>query len=422
LRLIAESGLEEGGVEELAQRLGVGSRHLRRLFLQHLGATPSAVAKTRRLHFAKKLIDETRLPMGHLALAAGFGCVRRFNAAILRTYKRTPTQIRRLSRPAAIPLQNQYSFSLRYRPPYQWQSLLSFLGARAIPGVESVDANGYRRSICLQGQAGYLEIQLDAPHNALRVAIQFDDSRSLFLIVERVRRMFDLGADPQTIAARLSGDEALASRVEARPGLRVPGCWDGFELAVRAILGQQVTVKGASTLAGRLVTLFGKPLPRANGVTHVFPRAEVLADADLGAIGLPKSRARSIRDLAAAVRDGDITFEAVVDSEPLLDRLREIPGIGRWTAQYIAIRALGEPDALPSGDLGLLHALDLHSPNELEQRAEPWRPWRAYAAMYLWTVDCEPATSKGKLGFRGVPTKSSKVSERQQQQQDASAS
>jgi AraC family transcriptional regulator of adaptative response / DNA-3-methyladenine glycosylase II len=154
----------------------------------------------------------------------------------------------------------------------------------------------------------------------------------------------------------------------------------------------------------------------------VFPRAEVLADADLGAIGLPKSRARSIRDLAAAVRDGDITFEAVVDSEPLLDRLREIPGIGRWTAQYIAIRALGEPDALPSGDLGLLHALDLHSPNELEQRAEPWRPWRAYAAMYLWTVDCEPATSKGKLGFRGVPTKSSKVSERQQQQQDASAS
>ncbi len=402
LRLIAESGLEDGGVEGLADRLGVGSRHLRRLFLKHLGATPSAVAKTRRLHFAKKLIDETSLPMGHVALSAGFGCVRRFNAAILGTYKRTPTQIRRLARPATAPLQNQYSFSLRFRPPYQWQSLLSFLAARAIPGVESIDANGYRRSIYLQGNAGYLEIQLDAAHNALRVSIQFDESRSLFLIIERVRRMFDLGADPQTIATRLSVDQVLASRVEAHPGLRVPGCWDGFELAVRAILGQQVTVKGASTLAGRLVSRFGEPFQQFNRVTHLFPRAEILAGADLQGIGLPKLRARTIRDLAAAIRDGHITFEGIVDSGPLLDRLREIPGIGDWTAQYIAMRALGEPDAFPSGDLGLLRAMDLRSPSQLEQRAELWRPWRAYAAMYLWTFGNEPSPSQRRLGFPGV--------------------
>ena len=288
-------------------------------------------------------------------------------------------------------------------------------------GRGSVDANGYRRSVCLQGQAGYLEIQLDASHNALRVSIQFDDSHFLFLIIERVRRMFDLGADPQTIAARLSADEVLASRVEAQPGLRIPGCWDGFELAVRAILGQQVTVKGASTLAGRLVTSFGKPLSQANGVTHVFPRAEVLADADLQTIGLPKFRARTIRDLAAAVRDGDIRFEAVVNSEPLLDRLREIPGIGSWTAQYIAMRALGEPDAFPSGDLGLRRAVGLQVARELERRAELWRPWRAYAAMYLWTVHCQPGTAEKRLGRRVTPTEASTASDQQEQQQDASA-
>ncbi len=395
----------------------MGSRHLRRLFLQHLGATPSAVAKTRRLHFAKKLIDETTLPMSHVALAAGFGCVRRFNAAIRSTYERTPTQIRHLSRRATVPLQNRYSFSLRFRPPYQWQSMLSFLAARAIPGVEFVDAHSYRRSICLEDQIGYFDVQFDAVHHALQVAIQFDDSRSLFLIIERVRRMFDLGADPQTIAARLFTDESLASQVRAQPGLRVPGCWDGFELAVRAILGQQVTVKGASTLAGRLVASFGTPFHGADGVTYLFPRAEVLADADLSCIGLPKSRARTIRMLAVAVRDGVIRFNGIVHSEPLLARLCEVPGIGHWTAQYIAMRALGEPDAFPSGDLGLLRSLDVGSPTELERRAEAWRPWRAYAAMYLWTVNRQLVTSARKPGLGDATAKANELLG----QQDASA-
>jgi len=231
LRLIGESGLEDGGVEVLAERLGVGSRHLRRLFLQHLGATPSAVANTRRLQFAKKLIDETSLPMSHVAQASGFGCVRRFNAAIRETYHRTPTQIRRLAHQKNTSPGNQYLFRLRFRPPYQWESMLTFLAARATPGVEEVALGHYRRSISLNGTNGYFEVSLDEKRQGLSVHIQFDDSRALFLIIERIRRMFDLSADWQAIAARLRTEPALARRLECVPGLRVPGCWNGFELA-----------------------------------------------------------------------------------------------------------------------------------------------------------------------------------------------
>ncbi len=386
LRLISESGLEDGGVEVLANRLGVGSRHLRRLFLKHLGATPSAVARTRRLHFAKKLIDETTLPMNHVALASGFGCVRRFNVAIRKTYHRTPTQIRRLARQTTTLPDNQYLFRLRFRPPYDWESMLAFLTARATPGIEAVEMGSYRRSIAMNGTEGHFEVSLDAAHPALSVHIQFADSRALFLIVERIRRMFDLNADWQAIAERLRTDPVLAARVEANPGIRVPGCWDGFELATRAILGQQITVKAATSLAGRIARTFGKPFSGTSGLTHLFPFPEVLADANLAGIGLPKARARTIRALACAVCNGQISFEGVMDSDDFLTRLYEIPGIGRWTAQYVAMRALGEPDAFPAGDVGLLRALDLTHTADLERRAEQWRPWRAYAAMYLWST------------------------------------
>jgi AraC family transcriptional regulator, regulatory protein of adaptative response / DNA-3-methyladenine glycosylase II len=389
LRLIAESGLEDGGVEGLADRLGVGSRHLRRLFVQHLGATPSAVAQTRRLHFAKKLIDETNLPMSEVALSSGFGCVRRFNAAIRKVYKRTPTQIRRLSRQAGLQPENQYLFRLKYRPPYNWQGMLRFLAARATPGVEYVEAGRYCRTISLQGGAGFVDVSLDEDNDALLVRVQFGDPRSLFLIVERLRAMFDLNADWAAIAPSLKSDPALAKRVDAQPGLRVPGSWSGFELAVRAILGQQITVKGATTVAGSLVRTFGKPFASPKGLSHVFPPPEDLADADLTAIGLTKARAATIRGLARAVCDGRISFEGIVAPEDFLTRLCEIPGIGKWTAQYIAMRALGEPDAFPSGDLGLLRALGLENSAELERRAEAWRPWRAYATMYLWSVPGE---------------------------------
>jgi AraC family transcriptional regulator of adaptative response / DNA-3-methyladenine glycosylase II len=346
------------------------------------------------LHFAKKLIDETNLPMGEVALSSGFGCVRRFNAAIRKIYKRTPTQIRRLSRQAGGQPDNQYLFRLKYRPPYDWEGMLRFLAARATPGVEYVEDGHYVRSISLNGSDGSVDVSLDPDNDALLARVQFGDPRSLFLIVERLRAMFDLNADWAAIAPSLRADPALARRVDAQPGLRVPGCWSGFELAVRAILGQQITVKGATTLAGSLAKAFGRPYASPNKLSHVFPRPEDLADADLTSIGLTKARGATIRGLVRAVVDGRISFEGVVAPEDFLSRICEIPGIGAWTAQYVAMRALGEPDAFPSGDLGLLRSLGLTNSIELERRSEAWRPWRAYATMYLWSV---PASTLNAL-------------------------
>ena len=384
LRLIGESGLGVRGVEGLAERLGVGSRHLRRLFLRHLGATPLAIAQTRRLHFAKKLIDETRLPMNQIALASEFGCVRRFNAAIRNFYHRTPTQIRHLARQQEIQSEDQYIFRLNFRPPYHWQGMLDFLAPRCTPGVEVVEAGCYRRTISANGHDGYFEVSPDNERALLVARIEIADPQSLFFTVERIRAMFDLNADWADIVETLGNDPVLKDRLEAHPGLRVPGCWNGFELATRAILGQQITVKGATALAGRLVTRFGKPFRGPNGLTHLFPKPEVLADANLATVGLTTARGETIRALARGVCDGKINFVGIVDSEAFLCRLCEIPGIGNWTAHYVAMRALGEPDAFPSTDLGLLRAMNLTSSHELERRSETWRPWRAYAAMYLW--------------------------------------
>ena len=398
LRLIGESGLEDGGVEVLAARLGVGSRHLRRLFLKHLGATPTSVAHTRRLHFAKKLIDETSLPMTQIALASGFGCVRRFNAGIRNVYHRTPTQIRRLARQTKVQPENQYLFRLRFRPPYDWKGMLRFLAARATPGVEVVDGGSYRRSISLNNTHGYFEISLDEANHTLVARVQFGDPRSLFFITERIRFMFDLNADWTAIAKTLKADHVMAAQIEAAPGLRVPGCWNGFELAVRAILGQQVSVKGATTLAGRLAKNFGQQFIGAAGLTHIFPQPQSLADANLASIGLPRARAETIRRLALAMCDRRISFDGVVDSTQFLSNLCEIPGIGKWTAQYVAMRALGEPDAFPSSDLGLLRALHLSSTRELETRAEAWRPWRSYAAVHLWNIASASRSVNSKAG------------------------
>ncbi len=384
LRLISESALEDGGIDALAGRLGIGSRHLRRLFLTHLGASPITVAQTRRLHFAKKLIDESRLPMREVALASGFGSIRRFNAIFQKTYRRTPTQLRNLSRRTSASPEDEYHFRLRFRPPFCWPALLEFLAPRATPGVEVVKDGCYRRIFSLNDHIGWIETALDESATALNLRIRFPEPRWLFLIVERVRRMFDLSADPSQIALHLRRDPMLASRIASRPGLRVPGCWDPFELTIRAVLGQQVTVRGATTLAGRLVRAFGAPVVLGNGLTHLFPSPEKLADADLGRIGLPRARAHSIRSLARAVRDKELVFAGVVNVEEFLARFRELPGIGDWTAQYVAMRALGEPDAFPSGDLGLLRAAAVRNARQLEDRAQAWRPWRAYAAMYLW--------------------------------------
>jgi len=403
LRLISESALEDAGVEELAARLGVGSRQLRRLFLRHLGASPIAVAKTRRLHFAKKLIDETNLSMTQIASAAGFGSVRRFNAAFRQTYKRTPTQIRRLAHFAPQQSEDEYSFRLHFRPPFQWDALLAFLARRAIPGVEVIESGCYRRTISLNGDSGTLKVSLADREPALQVRISFPEPRWLFLIVERLRRIFDLGADPIEIATRLTTDPLMAKLTKAKPGLRLPGCWDGFELAVRAILGQQISVTAASTLAGRLVQNFGKQIGAKPPLTHLFPTAELLADADVGRIGLPKNRAETIRVLARAVVEGRITFGSETNVDEFKARFRELQGIGDWTAQYVAMRALGDPDSFPAGDLGLLRSATLDDPRELARRAEAWRPWRAYAALYLWQGSEEVDSREDERRLRTKP-------------------
>ena len=294
---------------------------------------------------------------------------------------------------------------MHFRPPFHWDALLAFLGQRAIPGVEAIESGRYLRTISLNGDSGSLGVSLDEEASALRVCISFPEPRWLFLIVERLRRMFDLGADPSEIA-RLSDDPLLANRIEAMPGLRVPGCWDGFELAVRAILGQQVSVAGAGTLAGRLVRAFGIPISAIPPLTHLFPSAEVLAEADVARIGLPKKRAETIRAMARAVFEGRIAFSAVTNVEEFQSRLRELPGIGDWTAQYIAMRPLGDPDAFPASDLGLLRGASLSDKRELGRRAEAWRPWRAYAAMYLWqgTEEIHLTEQEEKPSTRRAPT------------------
>jgi AraC family transcriptional regulator of adaptative response / DNA-3-methyladenine glycosylase II len=343
------------------------------------------VAQTRRLHFAKKLIDETTLPMTQIAVAAGFGSVRRFNAAIKKTYRRTPTQIRQLVRQAVQP-ENQYLFRLRYRPPFDWDAMLAFLAPRATPGVEAVEHGCYRRSISLKGSNGFFEASLDEASYSLTVRVQFPDPSALFYIIERIRAMFDLNADWPRIVRSLRADPVLRERIESHPGLRVVGCWNGFELATRAILGQQITVQGATERVGQLVKALGRPLPGAGNVTYLFPSPETLANVDLSRMGVPRARAEAIRALARAVAEGHISFDRIADIDKFLARLSEIRGIGKWTAQYVSMRALGDPDAFPSGDAGLLHASGLKSARELELRSDAWRPWRAYAAMYLWSA------------------------------------
>ncbi len=384
LKLIGESALDDGGVDDLADRLGIGSRHLRRLFLRFLGATPVAVAQTRRVHFAKKLIDETGLPMTQIAMAAGFGSIRRFNATFQNLYGRAPGELRRArgeprKTPAGDPRGTQngaadepgrFSFRLGYRPPYDWEALIGFLEGRAIPGVETVTADEYQRTISLDGRTGMIAVR-PARGNYIELQVHYPDPAALFRIVERVRRIFDIGADPAAIARRLGQDARLKPAIRAHPGLRVPGCWDGFEMAVRAILGQQVSVKGASTMAGRVAARFGTSTEHGT----VFPNAERLADADLSTIGLTRQRARTISELASAVKCGDVKFDGVADPDDFEKKITGIAGIGAWTAQYIAMR-LGEPDAFPATDLYLKRAC---------AESESWRPWRAYAAMHIWT-------------------------------------
>ena len=397
LALIDRGALDEAGIDRLAGRLGVGERQLRRLFRQHLGASPVSVAQTRRVLMAKHLIHETRLSMAEVALASGFGSIRRFNEIFQRLFRRPPGALRRVAvGDVTAGPKSEVIVRLSYRPPYDWPAIASFLKARAIPGVEVVSSDRYARTIEIGGVHGVVAVE-PASGNALRVAIQFSRLSALPAIIARLRRVFDLAADPQAICTHLAKDPVLAPLVAARPGLRVPGAWDGFELAVRAVLGQQITM-AATVGLGKLVGCYGLPLAgdlETEGLTHVFPRPERLRSAPLTALGMPRNRAVTLTSLAAAVAENPMVFGAGRSVTECVGQLRALPGIGEWTAQYIAMRELREPDAFPAGDIGLLRALvDAEgkrlTSRELLARAEHWRPWRAYAAQHLWAAGTRP--------------------------------
>ena len=381
LRLIDQAPLEDG-IEALASRLGIGPRHLSRLFRRHLGASPSAVVQTRRLQFAKKLIDETDLPMTQVALASGFGSVRRFNDAIHDAYDRTPSSIRRSVRKSSRETENQYTFRLSYRPPYDWERLLELMAARAVPGVELVGGSVYRRSVSVNQHHGYIEVSHCKSCDAIEVRVQIDEPRSLFFIIERIRAVFDLDADWAEITRTLGSDPDLGPCVSSHPGLRVPGCWDSFELATRAILEQQ---KGNAKVKPivNLVRALGEPFTLGDGLTHLFPTPESLAIADLKSIGISDKCAFSIRAFSRAVCSGKFSFEKVTDYDLLRRQLSELPGFTRQTMEWVAMCGLRDPDAFPLLDQNVARSLAFGSLSQLEERSLSWSPWRAYAALYL---------------------------------------
>lgn len=388
LRLISQGVSDDIDLEALAARVGIGGRHLRRLFVGHIGASPSAVVRTQRLHFARQLIDDTDLPMTRIAFASGFNSIRRFNQAIRKSFRASPTMLRHMAKRDGYAA-GELSIRLAYREPMNWKQLLIYLDARAIPGVESVENAIYRRSIEVDGKPGIIEaMKTDGPY--IKVRMQLPEMARLAQVIDRIRRLFDLNADPIRIAEDLGTDPVLKEAVRALPGLRLPGAWDPFELMIRAVLGQQISVRAASTLAGRLVQKYGKPLAAkpASRVTHIFPNAEILAGVDMREIGLTAARAQAIRNIAVAARNGTLPRDSSQGLDAVVRSLTAIEGIGAWTAQYIAMRAFGEPDAFPDTDLGLRRAVSngeaLISGAGLKRIAERWRPWRAYAAMYLW--------------------------------------
>lgn len=379
-------------ISDLAEKLGISRDSLKQGFQEHLGVLPSAIWQTQRLHFAKRLIDDSNLKMADIALAAGYGSARSLTEAFNKTYRHTPAALREKSR--TVPERKAKTVHLLFNPPFDWEGLLGFMSLRAIPGVESVSSGCYQRCIVVNGVAGSLKIWLDSKgrkKNRLTLEIDFPDLRQLFKITRKVTGMFDLDAPTLEIDEFLGQDPLLSASLEKNRGIRIPGCWDPFELSIRAILGQQVSVKGASTIAGRIAKSFGKKVldPEDSTVPDsIFPGPEILKEADYTGIGLIGTRIQTIRDFSAAVIDRQIDFDDPPATDKFRDALKKIKGIGEWTAQYIAMRVLKDPDAFPESDLGLLKAAatsrEKLKPKELLQLSRNWQPWRAYAASYLW--------------------------------------
>jgi AraC family transcriptional regulator of adaptative response / DNA-3-methyladenine glycosylase II len=373
---------------DLAERLGISERHLRRVFDAEFGVSPVVYAQTQRLLLAKRLLTDTSLPVTEVAMAAGFGSLRRFNALFRERYRMQPRDIRKTPEAAA---RNELVFELAYRPPYAWDAQLAFLRSRCIEGVEAVAGQRYLRTVAIESETmthhGWLSVAHRPRRHILRVSLSSSLARVVPEVLGRVKHLFDLGCRPDEIARHL-GD-----LTEDAPDLRVPGAFDGFETAVRAVLGQQITVAAAGTLASRIATKFGEPVSTPfEFLTRAFPSPQRLKSTtsdELGQLGIIRSRQRAIHAFAEACSSGALVLAPGVDIESTLENLRALPGVGEWTTHYVAMRTLAWPDAFPHSDLGLMKALGESSPRRVLELAESWRPWRAYAAMHLWNRSLE---------------------------------
>jgi AraC family transcriptional regulator of adaptative response / DNA-3-methyladenine glycosylase II len=389
MRLIADGVVDREGVAGLARALAVSERHLHRLLVASVGAPPLALARSQRAETARVLIESAALPFSEIAFASGFASVRQFNDTIRQVYAATPSELRRAGRRNGPPEPGRLTVRLPVRRPFDGAGLVRWLAARAVAGVEDVSGGVYRRTLRLPGGLGVVVLEPHDDH--VRATLRLDGVADLAAAVHRCRRLLDLDADPGGHASLLAEDAALAPLVAADPGLRVPGAVDGDETAVRAVLGQQVSLAAARRVAARLVAACGEVLDEPDGaLTHAFPTADALAVAALDGLGLPAARRETVRQLARRLAGGELVLDSGADRDEVRRRLLEIRGIGPWTATYVAMRALGDPDAFPGGDLGLrraARALGLpDATGPLTAHAERWRPWRSYAAHYLWST------------------------------------
>lgn len=378
-RRIEDGALNEISVPELAAEMGISDRHLRRVIQDEFGVPPNKLLETQRLLTAKLLLTDTTLPVVDVAFASGFSSLRRFNDAFKTNYRLSPTGFRRSTATAGS---GRFFCELAYRPPLDWDAMLEFLSKRLYDGVEAIRDSGYLRTVSLGGRTGWIRVRPSARRHALTVELAPELGRAIPTVLTRVRRLFDLGAEPQRIAQRLG---KLAAR---QPGLRLPGAFDGFEVAVRAVLGQQISVKAATTLAGRFAAAFGEPVtmpfPELRLLMPTAPRVASATPAALVKIGVTSARARTLTNVARAMVANPNLLDPGADVGAALSRIKEIPGIGEWTAQYLAMRAFAWPDAFPATDLGIRKALGTDDERKILARAEAWRPWRGYAAMHLW--------------------------------------
>lgn len=387
-----------GSVDRLAAEFEIGSRQLRRIVRDATGASPIELAQTARLLLAKQLLTETDLPVTRIALTSGFSSVRRFNEAFSAHYRLTPSRLRKRADGRGG---TTLTLRLDYRPPFAWERFLAYVAKRTTACVEDVAGGAYRRSVSIGGHDGWVSVEPARHGDALAATVAPALAPVLQTVLARLRDLFDLHARPDLIDAHLAASPRLAPLVARRPGIRVPGAFDGFELAWRAILGQQVSVEGATTLAGRFANTFGKPIETPlDTIDRAAPAPEVVADASprrIASIGIPRARARSLRGLARLCAESPSLLTPGSSVRSVTERLLELPGVGPWTAQYVTMRAMHWPDAFPESDLGLKRALGERRVAAIRERSEPWRPWRAYAAMHLWT---EAADAPGRAGER----------------------